>query len=536
MRFSQVTLRAFIDSKERTMHKNAFKRRALLLALSSLPAAAVAAPSCSDLESYLADKATGTLVCFHSDDLRTNNPVTTPANNSIAAFADGTPLPGVSVLGFPANFGSFTPVTDRGVISTGPTPTTSKVPGIQAEGWFADDPTHQARFVLRFPDDWNGKLVVAGASGTRSEYNGDFAWSDYVLPKGYAYASQNKGVLNFYAVNFGSVTQPASDPHSCRVNPGALGGALRLLWVHFYDVEPQKPFTQWTQYMLETARLAQGAAHASYQRFPARTYAVGTSNGGYQVRRAMEEAPNLFDGGVDWEGTYVDPIQNIMVDLPPAVKNMPDYAASNYDPNSVPAQNILAAGYPPDIVHRDVNGVVTASLWKNYYNDFWEATICQWQQHFDPTYDTYTSGPGNYDYLSRLGNQVDVNTVAAVASTGKIKKPLITVAGTMDALLPIKHQARAYEAAVDASRKGNNDQRNAQYRLYEVQNGNHIEAYVTPFPELVLIQPHAQKAFDLLVDHVEKKAPLPPSQCIPKGGAIADSPVQAGNCAQLLVP
>ena len=61
-------------------------------------------------------------------------------------------------------------------------------------------------------------------------------------------------------------------------------------------------------------------------------------------------------------------------------------------------------------------------------------------------------------------------------TTGKIKKPLITVAGTMDALLPIKHQARAYEAAVNASRKGNNDRRNAQYRLYEVQNGNHIES------------------------------------------------------------
>ena len=70
-----------------------------------------------------------------------------------------------------------------------------------------------------------------------------------------------------------------------------------------------------------------------------------------------------------------------------------------------------------------------------------------------------------------------------VTTTGKIKKPLITVAGTMDALLPIQDQARLYEAAVDASRKGNNDERNAQYRLYEVQNGNHIEAYALAFPE-----------------------------------------------------
>ncbi len=523
------------------MHRNPFKRSALVIALSSLPIAATAAPSCDDLEAYLADKVTGTLVCFHSDDLRTNNPVTTPANNSITTFADGTLLPGVSVLGLPTNFGSFTPVTDRGVISNGPAPTTGPVPGLQVEGWFADDPTHQARFVLRFPDDWNGKLVVAGASGTRSEYNGDWAWSDYVLPKGYAYASQNKGVLNFYAVNFGSLTQPADDPLTCRVNPppvaaGPAGGALSRLWVHFYDVDPPKPFTQWTTYMLDTAQLAQGAARATYGKVPARTYAVGTSNGGYQVRRAIEEGPNLFDGGVDWEGTYVDPTTNILVDLPTAVRNYPQYAASNFDPNSAAARNILAAGYPPDIVHRDGTGAVTSSLWQRYYNEFWEVTTCQWQQRFDPTYATYTPGPGNYDYLARLGNPIDVASVAAVTTTGKIKKPLITVAGTMDALLPIKHQARAYESAVDASRKGNNDRRNAQYRLYEVQNGNHIESYITPFPELVVIQPHAQKAFDLLVAHVEGKAPLPPSQCIPKGGSIANAPAAPGNCAQLFVP
>src|SRR4029079_8719810 len=113
----------------------------------------------------------------------TKNSLTTPGNNT---------LPGL-----PA--GAFTPETDRGVISPNPpnrTPITKAVPGVQLEAAFAADPTGQARFVIRLPDDWNGKLVVAGASGTRSEYNGDFAWSDYVVQKGYAYASQNKGVLN----------------------------------------------------------------------------------------------------------------------------------------------------------------------------------------------------------------------------------------------------------------------------------------------------------------------------------------------------
>jgi hypothetical protein len=508
-----------------------------------------AAPGCKAIEQFLTGKAVG-VVCFHSDDLRTNNAITTPANNFILTFADGTPLPGPTVLG---GSGGITPITDRGVISNGPTLTSTAVPGIQVEGWFAGDPTKEARFLLRFPDAWNGKLVVAGASGTRSEFNGDWAWSDYVLPKGYAYASQNKGVLNLYIAALGSATQPSNDPLACRLNPTAT------TWVHFYDNDPAKPFTQWTQYMLLTATLAQQAAKVSYNHFPKRTYAVGTSNGGYQVRRAMEEAPDLFDGGVDWEGTFIDPSgPNILIDLPPAIKNFPDYAASNFNPNSQAAQNILAAGYPPDIVNRTVNPV--DSLWGRYNAQFWEVTACQWQERFDPTYPTYAAGLGNYNYLARMHLPGVFESLDAVETTGKIKKPLITVAGTMDALLVIKHQARAYEAAVNASRKGsnndqggsnndrgesnndqgdrNNDERNAQYRLYEVQNGNHIEAYVVPFPQLVVIQPHAQKAFDLLVDHVESKSPLPPSQCVPKGGTISQSPGAShlGHCADLFVP
>ena len=74
--------------------------------------------------------------------------------------------------------------------------------------------TDQARFLLRLPKEWNGKLVVGGASATRSEFNGDLVISDYVLQKGYAYASQNKGMLN---------SEPAdkSEPNACPLNPVA---------------------------------------------------------------------------------------------------------------------------------------------------------------------------------------------------------------------------------------------------------------------------------------------------------------------------
>ena len=46
------------------------------------------------------------------------------------------------------------------------TPITRVVPGVLIRGSFKGD--HQGRFLLRLPMAWNGKLVVGGASGTRS--------------------------------------------------------------------------------------------------------------------------------------------------------------------------------------------------------------------------------------------------------------------------------------------------------------------------------------------------------------------------------
>jgi len=460
-------------------------------------ARANAMATCDRVLRYLANRAED-VVCLESPDLTTNNPATTPEDNSLP---DWPPF-------------AFTPRVDRSTISLG-TRIDHEVPGIQVQGRFADDPTRQARFLLRFPNDWNGRLVVAGASGTRSEFNGDFAWSDFVVQKGYAYASQNKGVLNFFVQ-----TMPEGDPLACRLNP-----VPPLTWVHFYDNDPEKPFTQWQHFIVRTARLARGAVHAHYRRPPERTYAVGTSNGGYQVRRAIEEAPDLFDGGVDWEGTFVDPAgPNILIDLPPAIRNMPDYITSGHDPDSPAAQNIRAAGYPPDIV------AAPLTLWERYYLSFWEVTQCQWQKRLDPTYDTYGSGPGNYDYFERREETDVARQLADFQTTGRIRRPLITVAGTMDGLLPIDRHARAYAAKVASHR----NHRHGEYRLYEVQNGNHIESYTTIYPQLELIQPHAQEAFDRLVAHVERHRPLPPSQCIPPGEQISDDPASE-HCEQLFV-
>jgi 3HB-oligomer hydrolase (3HBOH)/Tannase and feruloyl esterase len=480
---------------------------ALLAALAIALPPAVAAPAdrCGALLSgFGASLAEAT--CVESADLTTANPATTPADNAIAS------LPAFA----------FTPRTDRDTIAPAPphrTPIAGPIPGVQLNARVADDPERQARILLRLPDNWNGRLVVAGAPGTRSEFNGDFAWSDYVVQKGYAYVAQNKGVLNLRA-------STADDASACRLSPSSTS------FVHFYDDDPGQPFTRWAAFMAEAARIGRAGARIHYGREPQKSYAVGTSNGGYQVRRAVESYPELFDGGVDWEGTFVDPdLPNLLSMLPPAILNYPDYAASGFDPGSTAAKNIRAAGYPPDLV---IRGGETTSLWGLHYSRFWEVTLCQWQKRLDPGYDTYDAGLENYVYLDRLSASDVARSLAAFRTSGRIRSPLITVAGTMDALLPIDAHARAYARAVAAAARGDRDA--PAYRLYEVQNGSHIETFKSTFPQLELIAPHAQRAFDLLAGAIEGGAALPPSQCIPRGGAIEPKPAQPGRCPALLVP
>lgn len=91
-----------------------------------------------------------------------------------------------------------------------------KVPGLQIDGYFIDDASqttlapnnfygsffgnkkkypYDSQFVIRFPNPslWNGKLVITGAPGVRGQYANDFIIGDFVLEKGYAFASTDKG-------------------------------------------------------------------------------------------------------------------------------------------------------------------------------------------------------------------------------------------------------------------------------------------------------------------------------------------------------
>ena len=159
---------------------------------------------------------------------------------------------------------------------------TELIPGIQIDGYFSDDsktncyndedgfPCHDLQFVIRLPEDWNGKLVVTGAPGVRNQYALDFIISDFVLSRGYAFASTDKG------------------------NTGQS----------FYDdgSKPGGSVAEWHRRVEQLTRAAKTTVERRYGKKPKFTYMTGISNGGYLTRYAIENNPELYDGSVDWEG------------------------------------------------------------------------------------------------------------------------------------------------------------------------------------------------------------------------------------------
>jgi 3HB-oligomer hydrolase (3HBOH)/Tannase and feruloyl esterase len=399
---------------------------------------------------------------------------------------------------------------------------TAPVPGVLVQATLRDDP--QARVLLRLPNQWNGKLVIAGASGTRSEFNGDLVISDFVLQKGYAYASQNKGMQNVVGTS-------AADPDGCPLRPVADlppdTQANPLL--RFFLLDKQNSMQEWSKRMKNTALIARGVVEEHYGRKPARIYAMGVSNGGYQVRKAIEDYPELFDGGVDWEGVFWrEEGPNFIGEIPAGLTHFPAYRDSGFDPDGAAARAIRAAHWPPDLVE---NGT---SLWALNRFAFWEVTECLYVKELDPR---YNPGPGNFPAFALYDPAARGETlrkqIRKIANSGRITRPLISVHGTLDALIPLEGHARPYKALVESQGFG------ANYRLYEVQNGNHLESFKgdlprAQLPSLELIQPHAHRAFELLEAWVEKGQPAPPSQCVPRDGSISSTPVQT-SCSSLLV-
>ncbi|MEI6101942.1 MAG: 3-hydroxybutyrate oligomer hydrolase family protein, partial [Eubacteriales bacterium] len=105
------------------------------------------------------------------------------------------------------------------------------------------------------------------------------------------------------------------------------------------------------------------------------------------------------------------------------------------------------------------------------------------------------------------------NDIAKFQNTGNIKKPMITVHGTWDALLFTTVHTAPYEALV--KKAGKND----SYRLYMIEHGNHFDGLVgnpavDKQNQLQALLPYIHQSFDLLVEWVEKGVAPPAGKII----------------------
>ncbi|MFD4137697.1 tannase/feruloyl esterase family alpha/beta hydrolase [Streptomyces sp. NPDC058572] len=359
--------------------------------------------------------------------------------------------------------------------------TPTGVPGIQIDGHFPDRSTtntnhgwnHDAQFVIRLPDRWNGGLVVAGSPGVREQYANDRAISDWVLSRGYAFAATDKG------------------------NTSAA--------FHRDGDEPGEAIAEWNARVTQLTRAARAVTAQRYRRPPARTLATGMSNGGYLVRWQLENHPELYDGGVDWEGTlWRRRGPNLLTFLPPALRSYPVYAAGGAGAAQAHAE-MVAAGYPEG----------SEFLWPFHHQYYWDLTQRIYREELDPGFDGATEAgtpfcaPGtaacdaDYDYGARP-REVRA-AVDRIALTGRIGKPLITLHGTLDVLLPIGRDSDVYARMVrDAGRDG-------LFRYYRIEGGTHVDSLYDAFPDrLRPLTPCHRSAFTALegwLDNGTKPAP-----------------------------
>jgi hypothetical protein len=382
--------------------------------------------------------------------------------------------------------GQYTDAADWTGLHVPGTQNPSGVPGLQVDGYFPDTSTsntlhgwnHDSQFVLRIPDDWNGGLVVTGAPGTRKQYASDFLVSDAVLAQGFAYASTDKG------------------------NNG----------VDFYrdGVAPGDAVAEWHDRVTELAISAKAALRQHLGRAPQRTYMAGISNGGYLVRWQLENRAHLFDGGVDWEGTLFTPDgPNLFTYLPTAVR---------YTLGEATAEDMYAAGFARG----------SEPLWEYHETVYWGLTQKTYRAEFDPAYDPACPGPtagttlpailapcpsdADYDvWFANPDSQAAHDALARISLTGKIRKPLLTLHGTLDT----------------------DQHRDWLHRYYRIEGGNHVDSLVTLDPQhLRPMLPCFRSAFDALTAWVEEGTQPPASTTVPRpAGVTATDPALLDTCS-----
>jgi pimeloyl-ACP methyl ester carboxylesterase len=349
------------------------------------------------------------------------------------------------------------------------------------------------RTLLRIPEAWNGKLLAAGTPATRSEFANDLVFGETALAGGYAFVSSNKGIA--YNAVIGPDDGAAATYPAAFAGPYPEGTGMRL---GALDPEPSA-IERWDADYAEIIAYSREELRTRRGREPERTYAVGLSNGGAQVRSLLERHPDLVDGGLDWAGVGWSPARNLLTVLPAFIAaTLPLASGGEVAPQE--RARLLALGFPPD---RRQNDAAHPSLWRDHLA--WPPFYC------DVTTFVYAQlldaeAPPLRTLESRIAyrpSAAATERIARLAPRGRIGRPLVAIAGSADILVPPAINAHPYLAAIVAAGEG------ARAWFYEVESATHVDAFAGFGYGLVPLYPFATAALEQLVAIVERGARPP---------------------------
>lgn len=330
--------------------------------------------------------------------------------------------------------------------------------------------------LVRLPDkaEWNGKLMIGATPAVRTERALDLLLSDIVLQQGYAFAACDKAT------------------------PGLV---LR---------DPSRTIAEWTDVYKQLTDFALELVEQVYGQKPDKTYISGASNGGYVTRRMIELYPNSFDGAVEWEGVFWHPEKrHLMTQLPVYVADYPIYFNWRGDRTATERQKaynrLIDAGLHPD----------SEPYWNQYFLMYWLVSIWLYGRNIDPTWEPFQQEWSNdwlrdpsplagYPWQERL--ELMKERIHPIANTGVVQKPLLSVAGNWDCLVPFRHNAQAYKDYVAERGFGSN------HRLYEIEAGNHVDGLLKSNKgNQQPVQPYYEAALRYLENWVEQGLEPPSS-------------------------
>lgn len=315
------------------------------------------------------------------------------------------------------------------------------VPGTLVTGTLP--PENRARFLLRAPRDWNGRLVVAASAGITDENGYDLYFSDHLLSRGYAFAATDKGVRRA-VLDDDTVVMPMAPESSAR---------------------------RWAGRLETLAQVARGILLRRRGAAPRRVYAAGISNGGFLARRAAEMG--FIDGALDVSGVLWRADKGGLLRELPAL--MRAVSKEPWDQDA-----IARAGFP----RVDETWKPLADLYKLA---FWESSLGIFVSDLDPS---YAGALADYDLDSR---PEALAAIREFQNTGDLKAPLISISGRRDYLVPCAGHAEAYRDLVRSRGQGD------RHRLIIADDAGHIDANAGPFPFARPLMPRAHAAFDELV-------------------------------------